>query len=94
MRPDNGKSTVGSRLKALIWTSGAWLGLVCAYAAYYVHAHTGLPGAEGYEAQWDWQLFFFALVRMPLLVLLLVAVLFVQWRLLARRRPQGDSGDG
>jgi hypothetical protein len=38
-----------------------------------------LPGAVGYEQDWDWQLFFFAITQLPLLALLLGVVLWLEW---------------
>jgi len=61
----------------LMWLVGAAL-----YAGQYVTARISLPSAVGYERAWDWQLFFFALTRLPLLTLLLAVVLWPECRLL------------
>jgi len=42
-----------------------------------------LPDAVGYEKAWDWQLFFFGLVRLPILVVLLLVVLWIESRVLS-----------
>jgi hypothetical protein len=52
------------------------------YAGQYVTTRISLPSAVGYERAWDWQLFFFALTRLPLLTLLLAVVLWPECRLL------------
>jgi hypothetical protein len=60
-------------------TAAAWGGLVASYAAYYVHQRLTLPGLEGYEQEWRWQLAFFAVTRLPFLVLALVVLLAGEW---------------
>ena len=42
-----------------------WAVAVAVYAYVYVTSRIALPGAEGYERLWDWQLFFFAIGRLP-----------------------------
>jgi hypothetical protein len=56
------------------------------YAYIYVGSRLALPDAVGYETDWSWQLFFFSLVRLPLLILVLGALLYVEHRLLSRGR--------
>jgi hypothetical protein len=52
----------------------------------YVASHVALPQAVGYEIDWSWQRFFFALVRLPMLLLALGAVLCLEYLLLSRKR--------
>lgn len=49
----------------------------------YVTDRLALPDAVGYEKAWDWQLFFFGLVRLPILVVLLLVVLWIESRVLS-----------
>lgn len=53
-----------------------WALATAFYAYFYVMRRTGLAGAEGYEQDWDWQLFFFALTRLPILLLLLLLIIW------------------
>src|SRR5438094_496765 len=48
-------------------TCAVWAVAVAVYAYVYVSSRISLPGAEGYERLWSWQLFFFAIARLPLL---------------------------
>ena len=66
--------------KLMAGTVLAWLVGTGLYANYYVMNRISLPGAVGYERAWDWQLFFFALTRLPLLTWLLAVVLWLEWR--------------
>jgi hypothetical protein len=75
-----------SKLKStVIATLVVWAVVTLSYAYLYVTSRTGLAGAEGYEAEWDWQLFFFAITRLPLLLIVLGIVLWLERRLL--RQP-------
>jgi hypothetical protein len=51
----------------------AWLLLTVIYAAVYVQQSLQLPGLEGYEKDWKFQLLAFGYARLPWLVLVLVA---------------------
>ena len=62
-----------------------WLAGVSIYAFYYVNSRLEIQGLEGYEKEWSWQLLFFGITRLPLLVAVLVILLIVEWRLLKRR---------
>ena len=70
----------------MIWTITVWVFATAAYAYVYVTTHA-LPDAVGYERDWSWQLFFFSLVRLPFLILVLGALLYVEHRLWSRGRP-------
>jgi hypothetical protein len=43
-----------------------------------------LPDAEGYEADWTWQLFFFAITRLPIA---LIGLFLIMWFVLRQRQP-------
>ncbi|OLC13323.1 MAG: hypothetical protein AUH29_13485 [Candidatus Rokubacteria bacterium 13_1_40CM_69_27] len=62
----------------MVWTTLLWLFGTVAYAYTYILHRVSLPDAVGYEADWSWQLFFFSLVRLPLLIAGLVAVLCLE----------------
>ena len=57
---------------------GLWALLVMAYGVYFVQSQLLLPNLEGYEKEWKFQLFSFAITRVPFLVILLVLVFFLQ----------------
>jgi len=69
-----------------------WAVAVAVYAYVYVTSRIALPGAEGYERLWDWQLFFFAIGRLPFLVILLGVILWVERRISGRRRNDPMTG--
>jgi hypothetical protein len=63
---------------------GLWLVVVTAFAYQYVRARVSLPDAEGYEADWTWQLFFFAITRLPIA---LIGLFLIMWFVLRQRQP-------
>jgi hypothetical protein len=67
----------------MVATVGLWLVVTCGYTYWYVTRRISLPEVVGYERTWDWQLFFFAITRLPILALLLGVVLWLEWRWLA-----------
>jgi len=69
-----------------------WAVAVAVYAYVYVTSRIALPGAEGYERLWDWQLFFFAIGRLPLLVIVLGVILWLERRISGRRRNDPMTG--
>ena len=69
-----------------------WAVAVAVYAYVYVTSRIALPGAEGYERLWDWQLFFFAIGRLPFLVILLGVILWLERRISGRRRNDPMTG--
>jgi hypothetical protein len=68
--------------KTIIATLLAWALIVVVYAIAYVTTTLKYPNLEGYEAFWSFQLFFFCLTRLPLLLLALMFVLLIEMRLI------------
>ena len=79
--------TAFSKRWVMASTIALWVCGTAAYAYIYVTSRVSLPGAVGYETDWSWQLFFFSLVRLPLLILLLGACLYAEHWLWSRGRP-------
>jgi hypothetical protein len=73
------------RATVMALTFIAWLVGSSVYAYWYVMARIAAPDAVGYEQAWDWQLFFFCIARLPLLLILLFALLWAEYRLVPRR---------
>src|SRR5262245_35111958 len=71
-------------VSALVATFVGWFAATAAYAYIYVSQAIAWPLAQGYEHDWEWQLFFFAITRLPWLLGLLVAVLAIESIVLAR----------
>lgn len=80
------KNTTSKRW-VMAWTIALWAFGTGIYAYIYVASRLALPGAVGYETDWSWQLFFFSLVRLPLLILVLGALLYAEHRFLSPGRP-------
>lgn len=70
--------------KAVIGTLVLWSILVAGYAYAYVTGRSGLASAQGYEAEWDWQLFFFAITRFPILLAALGVALWLERKYLGQ----------
>jgi uncharacterized BrkB/YihY/UPF0761 family membrane protein len=70
------------RRHIVISTIVLWAIATGVYAFIYISETIALPDAEGYEKLWDWQLFFFSLVRGPILLVLLLVVLWLEYRFL------------
>lgn len=70
--------------RAILATFVGWLLLVCVYASAYVVSQTTSPNAIGYEKLWTWQLGFFSLTRLPILVLVLLVVIFLEGRIIEK----------
>ena len=83
--PQGSVRAVALRHKVLLVTTGLWVIATGVYAYSYLVDRINSRDAEGYERLWDWQLFFFALHRLPVLVLLLVVVLWGEFKRLPRR---------
>jgi hypothetical protein len=64
----------------VLMTIGGWFVFTAAYAFIYVREKMKLPDLQGYETEWDWQLLFFCIVRLPWLALLLALILLVLLR--------------
>lgn len=70
-----------TKFKSLVLgTVGFWALLTMAHAYLYVSSRIALPNAEGYEREWDWQLFFFTITRFPFLLAILLLVLWWEYR--------------
>ena len=65
--------------KMLAMTLVAWFIGTVAYAIFYVHSQLRLEGLEGYEKEWDWQLLFFAVLRLPFLLIGLASIVWCEW---------------
>jgi len=79
--------------RVILLTCTVWLLVVCGYASVYVVSHATSAGAEGYEKLWDWQLMFFALTRLPILVVVLLVVVFLETRYF-RIKKSGEPDRG
>jgi hypothetical protein len=73
------------RLSVITITAIGWFVATAFYGYYYVASRICLPDAEGYEKLWDWQLFFFFITRFPLLLVLLGAIIILEFKLV----PEG-----
>ncbi len=52
-------------LRLTVAMVAAWCAVTACAAAHYVWTHVDLPGNEGYERYWDFQLAMFALSQLP-----------------------------
>jgi len=59
-----------------------WAILTAGMAYSYVTERIRLDDAVGYEQEWDWQLFFFSVTRLPILVAGLCLALWLESKLL------------
>jgi hypothetical protein len=80
--------------KTVAMTLVAWLIGTAAYAFFYVHSQLSLQGLEGYEKDWDWQLLFFGIFRLPLLLIGLAAVIWCEWLCFSDDRGEESSSSG
>jgi hypothetical protein len=78
--------------RLIVWTIILWVFGAVAYAHVYVVSRISLPDALGYDADWSWQLFFFALVRAPLLIVGLVVALYLEHVLWPTAGHHGNHG--
>lgn len=65
----------------IFFTVLVWAACVAIYSFFYVRARLALPGLEGYEAEWSWQLLFFGITRLPWLLAILAVVILVELRI-------------
>lgn len=65
--------------KMVAMTFVAWIIGTAGYAIFYVHSQLRLEGLEGYEKEWNWQLFFFAAFRLPFLIVGLAGIIWCEW---------------
>lgn len=77
--------------KIVAMTFVAWLIGTAGYAYYYVHSRLNLSGLEGYETDWDWQLLFFGLVRLPFLLIGLAVAIWLEFRYFPKDQSNGKS---
>ena len=64
-----------------------WCLLVCLIGFLYARRRIYSPDAvPGYETMWSFQLAMFAIFRLPILVLILVGVLFLEGKLFSKRK--------
>ncbi len=61
-----------------------WLILTVGMAYSYVAERINIDDAVGYEKEWDWQLFFFCITRLPILLAGLFLALWVEKKLIRR----------
>ena len=66
----------------MMLTFAVWFLLCIALSLYYIYKHLNSHGLEGYEKEWDWQLFFFAISQFPYLFILLIILIVVEFFLL------------
>src|SRR5262245_19342386 len=66
----------------MIGTCALWAVVTCAWGYSYVAKGLAAPGAIGYETQWNVQLFFFAITRLPVLTVVLGAILWIEAKFL------------
>jgi hypothetical protein len=66
----------------ILGTFALWALGTAVYAFFYVIDRINLADAEGYERLWRWQVFFFGVARLPMLVGLLVLILVLEHRFL------------
>ena len=72
--------------RKIIWlTIFAWVLITMSYAYIYVTTILSHPGLEGYEAEWNWQLFFFGIVRLPWLIVGLVIIILLENKLIKNK---------
>lgn len=71
--------------RILVITIASWFVITTTAAYVYVSSRIALPGIEGYEQAWDWQLFFFFITRFPFYLAALLLILFMEKRLLSKR---------
>jgi len=75
---------MSNRKKVIGLTILAWCLITAIYAYLYVTTVLSFPGLQGYEAEWDWQLMFFAIVRLPWLLLALALIIFGEIKFLKK----------
>ena len=68
----------------MILTICLWAMLAIGMAYFYIIDRVSLADATGYEKEWDWQLFFFCITRLPILLAGLGFVLWFETKLIRR----------
>lgn len=65
-----------ARKASIRFTVAAWVIISGLYAYYYVKSTLALPSlSQGYESDWQFQLLMFCLVRLPILIGGLIAII-------------------
>jgi hypothetical protein len=75
----------------MIFTTLAWTLATIIYAQFYVSRRISLPGSEGYERLWNWQLVFFLITRFPFLLCALGAALCIEYLLFRNSHDSASS---
>ena len=83
---------MSARKKVVGLTILVWCLATAIYAYFYVTSILATPNLEGYEAEWDWQLLFFAMVRLPWLLLFLALLIYFEIKLLKKCPTLRSSG--
>lgn len=82
-------------MKVLLITIGVWLACVVAIGYWYVVVGSQwAPVAAEYEQWKDYRLGFFVLTLLPAAVIVLVAILVFEWRLISRKQRQAEDNPG
>jgi|RhiMetdeSRZDD1v2_1073273.scaffolds.fasta_scaffold51859_4 hypothetical protein len=79
------------RVLVIVSTAVLWLFATAGYAYLYVAAQMDLTDAVPSGGDWAWQLFFFAIVRLPLLILVLVGAICLEHMALSRSSSGGST---
>ena len=75
---------MSNRKKVIGLTILVWCLITAIYAYLYVTTVLSYPDLQGYEAEWDWQLMFFAIVRLPWLLLALALIILGEIKFLKK----------
>lgn len=75
---------MATRKKIISFTVLVWCLITLIYAYLYVTTVLSFPDLEGYEAEWDWQLMFFAIVRLPWMLIALALIIWAEIKLLKK----------
>lgn len=75
---------MSNRKKVIGLTILTWCLITAIYAYLYVTTVLSYPDLQGYEAEWDWQLMFFAIVRLPWLLLALALIIWGEIKFLKK----------
>jgi len=82
--------SLGKRMKFILITVSAWSLCVAGLAYWYVVVGSRWPIVAEEYARWkDYRLGFFLLVWLPVLLVVLVAVLWIERQFMSRPRPAG-----
>lgn len=75
---------VSNRKKIIGLPIFAWCLITIVYAYLYVTTILSSPNLQGYETEWNWQLMFFAIVRLPWLLLGLAVIVDLELKFLKK----------